>query len=269
LSEVDHGRGEQRASARRQLLDENPVLWLTGRHRLKGVLVWVFLGSLALIWILSAAYMDWKNLDEALTIVLLLAAHTGLKAWLASEAARQFSQDRASGALELLLSTPLPVEEILRGQRLALQRQFLIPSLVVLGFDGILGLALLNKADSVVYWAAAMQVFVLDMLVLVPVGMWQGLNSRRANTAASTALAQILVLPWVLYALFMIFIATAGVRGGFFGSSSWVTRLFPVWSWLGICLVVDVLFGVYAWTRLNERFRELAATRFEVKGKRG
>jgi hypothetical protein len=250
------------------LLDRNPVLWLTGRHRLKGVLVWVFLGALALVWILAAAYLDWKNLDEALTILLLLTAHAALKAWMASEASRQFSQDRASGALELLLSTPLSVEEILRGQRLALQRQFLVPSLVVLGLDAVLAVALLDKGESVVYWAAAMQVFVLDMLVLVPVGMWQGLNSRRANTAASTALAQILVLPWVLFALFMIFIATAGVRGGFTGSG-WVMRFFPVWSWLGICLVVDVLFGVYAWTRLNERFRQLATTRFQVKGKRG
>jgi len=268
LAEVDHGAGEERVSSRRHLLDLNPVLWLTGRHRLKGLLTWALLGALLLIWILSAAYMDWKNLDEFLTIVLLLAAHSALKVWLASEAGQQFSQDRASGALELLLSTPLSVPEIVRGQMLALQRQFLFPALVVLGLDALLALALLPKGDAGLYWGAAMLIFAADMLALVPVGMWQGLNSRRANAGASAAVAQILVLPWAIFLLSMVFLATAGVRGAF-GSADWALRYFPLLSWIGISLIVDLLFGMHAWRQLNERFRELATTRFQTKGKRG
>src|SRR5256885_8919754 len=42
-----------------------------------------------------------------------------LKGWFASEVGRQLAEERKRGALELLLSTPLTVKEILRGQRLA------------------------------------------------------------------------------------------------------------------------------------------------------
>jgi len=42
------------------------------------------------------------------------------------------TEDRRIGALELLLSHSLPIREILTGQRLALQRQFLGPIIVVL-----------------------------------------------------------------------------------------------------------------------------------------
>ena len=55
-----------------------------------------------------------------------------IKVWFALEAGKQLSEDRKQGALELLLSTPLTVQDILRGQRLALERQFLGPVMVVL-----------------------------------------------------------------------------------------------------------------------------------------
>ena len=55
---------------------------------------------------------------------------------------RQFAEDRHSGALELVVSTPLGVKEILRGQWLALRRQFLGPP----------GLAAIQNPAHINFW---------------------------------------------------------------------------------------------------------------------
>ena len=55
-----------------------------------------------------------------------------LKGWFASESGRRIAEDRHSGTLELMLSTPITVSEILHGQWLALRRQFLGPILFVI-----------------------------------------------------------------------------------------------------------------------------------------
>ena len=57
--------------------------------------------------------------------------HLMLSMWVASEACAVFPAARDSGALELLLSTPLSVPEILRGQMLSLERQFFSPAVIV------------------------------------------------------------------------------------------------------------------------------------------
>ena len=60
-----------------------------------------------------------------------LLLHGMLKGWVALEASRQLGTDRHNGALELLLCTPLDVPTILRGQWLAIVRQFAGPVCVV------------------------------------------------------------------------------------------------------------------------------------------
>ncbi|MGZ4971756.1 MAG: ABC transporter permease subunit, partial [Limisphaerales bacterium] len=52
------------------------------------------------------------------------AAHLAIKIFIALEASRRFAEDRQSGALELLLVTPIQIKEILKGQLAALKRQF-------------------------------------------------------------------------------------------------------------------------------------------------
>ena len=58
------------------------------------------------------------------TLMLTFGLHFAAKILIASESGRRFHQDRQSGAMELLLATPLPTEEIVNGQRDALRIQF-------------------------------------------------------------------------------------------------------------------------------------------------
>src|SRR6185503_12747022 len=64
--------------------------------------------------------------------------HCIIKIWLALEACRRFVEDRRSGALELILSTPVTPDDILHGQWRALLRQFGVPILVVLLINAVL-----------------------------------------------------------------------------------------------------------------------------------
>jgi hypothetical protein len=255
-----HGSAEWRLALRRRLLELNPVYWLAGRDRLKTFFVWAFLGVVGLSWALGLIFnpRGWK--DTVAYCWTALIVHTVLKFWLVSEAARRFSLDRQSGALELLLSAPLTVKEIVRGQVQALEKQFAGPAFVVLLADFIFLMADRNEKGWVYFMVTIMIVFVADLITLTWVGMWRGLNSRRPNRAAAAAIARILVLPWLLFGMVMILI---GVFGSYRGRG-W-NDYSPILLGLAIAIGVDLLFGLPARQRLLGEFRTVATTRFEKK----
>jgi ABC-type transport system involved in cytochrome c biogenesis permease component len=75
--------------------------------------------------------------------------HLIVKVLVALEATRRWSEDRRSGALELLLATPLPVSWILCGQRDALKQQFMGASVALfLVIVSWIGLGLIVDAIS-------------------------------------------------------------------------------------------------------------------------
>jgi ABC-type transport system involved in cytochrome c biogenesis permease component len=192
-----------------------------------------------------------------------LSAHTLLKIWVATEASRRFSADRQSGALELLLSTPLPVGSIVRGQTMALERQFALPICAVLLADFIFLLNMRNDGTWVLFWIAMMVVLVADVVTLSWVGMWRGLNSRRPNRAAALAVLQVMVLPWLVFGLTLTFIGLTGTfRNAFFNRAG---PDFVILLGLGIALGIDALFGLPTRRQLLNDFRTVATTRFETK----
>jgi ABC-type transport system involved in cytochrome c biogenesis permease component len=264
LNRLHLGSSEKRRDFRQRLLAINPFYWLVARHRTKPFAVWAFLALTGFIWMLGLILNphDWKQ-DEAYMFTAIIV-HTVLKFWLVTESCRRFSLDRQSGALELLLSTPLPVKEIVRGQWMALERQFAGPVFAVLVADFTFMLAGRNKTEMVMMWVIGMIIFVTDLLTLGWLGMWRGLNSRRPNRAAAAALVRVLVLPWMVYLLFVTFI---GVSGGFrFGFWSGGALLV---MWGGISLVIDAVFALPARQRLLISFRDVATQRFETRGRQG
>jgi len=96
------------------------------------------------------------------------------------------------------------VPEIVRGQLLALFKQFAAPAAVVLLADFVFLMSDRHDADWPLVWVVLMSVFVADLVTLSWVGMWTGLTSRHSNRAAAAALARVLVLPWGLFAIFLL-----------------------------------------------------------------
>src|SRR5439155_3145410 len=84
-----YGDTVERVSFRRRLLNISPCLWLGGRHRLKPLLVWIFLGLCGCVWAWGA--FKWRDdwLHEATYLITALVLHIALKLWVASEACQR------------------------------------------------------------------------------------------------------------------------------------------------------------------------------------
>jgi ABC-type transport system involved in cytochrome c biogenesis permease component len=260
------GNSAERADFRTRLLDVNAFYWLASRSRIKPAMVWALLGALACCWIWGWVKIgrDWLNPGVYITTALLL--NTLLKCWFSAETVAQLAEDRRIGALELLLSTPLEVFDITRGQFLALCRQFARPILFVVALEfAFMITAIASKeigsgeGSWVLIWLGGLAVLVADIWALFYVGMWQALTSRSSNRANTAALARILALPWILYAAFLMVVALSAIA---WRSGPNVSEIFFIGAWIVISLAADLFFGLRAKSFLETRFREVATARY-------
>ena len=257
------GSPESRAQFRRALLALNPFYWLTSRDRSKAAFVWLFLiiGAGLWTWGLVKYPRTWK--DDPTFVFSGMVTHALLKIWLATEATRQLSMDRRSGALELLLSTPITIRQIIHGQLLSLWRQFGPPSVVVLLTD-LIFLSANNESSWKLFWVVIMVVFVLDMITLGWVGMWLGLAHRQPSRAAASAIARVMALPWAIY------LAIMSAFAFFFHfvpgpNPEWADEHTAMLLGAAIAIGLDVLLWAWARKRLLLNLRETAAHRFEPR----
>lgn len=264
-SRLWQGDDKERRRFRDGLLECNPFYWLASRPRFKPAGVWGVLVLALLIWLWGIAEGKFLINSEAF-LLTLIALNSFFKGWVALEACRQLADDRRSGALELLLSTPLSVPEILRGQRLALQRQFLWPIILVLSWELLmLGYRFSDlggdaRDEFVMMCLVGIVIFIADVIALYWVGMWMGLVSQNSRRAFNGCILRIIALPWMAYAVFLMLAATAPSR---------VRNSLDVEHFLGVGLVLsllfDVAFGIWARQKLLMNFRSVATQRFQVR----
>jgi len=266
----NYGWGPERAVLRRWMLDTNPVFWLTARMRSKPAMVWAFLGLLASGW--CAGWWKFRNewLNEGIYMTTAIIVNLALRYWFAGESTRLMAENRKSGGLELLLSTPLHVRDILRGQWLALRSQFLGPALGVLFVECLFMVATIRNAipdEGRIFWfalwTAGMLMLVADLVALYWVGMWLGLTARNPIRAMGGSLARILILPWAGYGLVLLVMVLRefGPRS-YQASPDWK---FFVGLWFGLGIGVDIAFGACARQKLLTEFRLAAQQQYESK----
>ncbi len=263
-----YGNMDERATFRQRLLDRNAFFWLAARGRLKPAAVWAFLGLVGCIWVwgLAKSGRDW--LDVGVYLTTAIGLNLFLRCWFCAEATRQLAEDRKAGTLELLVTTPLSVREILDGQWLALQRQFLGPVLAVLGIECVFMFATLydsqTEADRL-SWAAlyilGMLTMVMDLAALFWVSLWQALSARIISRATGGALARILVVPWTALACILLGAALATLTGLEIPDPG--LRLFLL-LWFVLGLAADLGFGTYARQKLLTEFRLAAQRRYDT-----
>ena len=264
--EWTYGDAVERRAVRVRFLAVNPFFWLASRARLKPAYVWAVLGLLAVGWFwgLTKFGRDWLNGGIYVTTGIVL--NLLLKGWMASEAGRQLAEERQQGTLELLLSTTLRVRDILTGQRLALQRQFLAPTVFVIFLMGLFYMAGLSEMDGgdraawTAFWFGLPVMLVADMIALYWVGMWQGVAAPNWNRAASNTVSRILVFPWVIFAIVLLLAGLSGLATG--GSELGWSFVFTLWFVLGIG--TDIGFSAAARQKLLTEFREMATRRYET-----
>ena len=253
LEQWAYGRAEARRAHRAALLGINPFLWLVSRERWKPSYVWLYLGAVSGTWLWGWFNYDNLMFDRKTCVPTILLFQSFLKLWVVSETCNRLAEDRRIGALELLLSTPLTTREILRGQWLALRRQFAKPLTVVL----VLEFLLLRQQFTLSITLLNLAMLLADVATIGWVGMWLGLTARNLNRAILGTIALVLVLPWVAsWAFTFAFDGLLRLSGlGPFEP----TELARVYFWFGMGLANNFLFGVCwaRWHLLND-FRTAA-----------
>ena len=252
---LSQGEPESRCAQRRRLLEINPFLWRVARGRFNGTAVWLFLIVTGAIWWWMRKPFASATWDSGADIFFVVSVHIVLKFWLASEACRYFAQDRRSGSMELLLSTPLTEAQIIRGQFLGLWRKFGWPVVAVLLADLIFLAAALRHPGSdedyrvwIGVYVTSSAFLVMDLIAIGWLSMWLGLSGRKPNRAAAGAFCAIVALPAVIFCVATLsFSMLTRLDIGMAGLLAW-------WSALG--LATNAFFTVYSRGKLLGQFRE-------------
>jgi hypothetical protein len=231
------GGAKSRRALRRKLIEPNPVLWLACRERWQA---WAFWGLTILIAGGLAAtsasrhrselWMIWSYFGGLLTLVLYLG--------IASQAGRFFVEAQRSGLTELLLATPLTVNQIVQGQWRALRRRFGAPLAVWLAVQ-LLGAFLAQQA----MWNRL-------ATVTPPTPGVMTTNNAATNTTFVTT-STVTTTPWS---------GTATVSiGGFSAPGSVVTLAVSVAGMLTVAANLVALSWFGMWMGLNSKNTNLAA----------
>lgn len=252
--------------ARGIALERNPFGWLAGRDLfphpwLRGMLVLLFGGWLGCMVASYASQRPWRDVWLVTCLFMAFGLHLLMKGLVAVQASRRLSEDRASGALELLLATPLRPEQILEGQWLVLRRQFGGWLGLVVGLNLLLllrfilpGALTISSRDTFMFSCFLLGGTVLvctDFLALGWTGMALGLRGQRHPRAVLGTLLRVILPPWV--ALFLFIFLSVGARA----SRQDVTAFYIVW-WLG-SLVLSLVLARWHRQEITHKFRSLAA----------
>src|SRR5439155_187846 len=197
-----YGQAGKQKGFRKRLLDVNAFYWLAGRARLKPIHVWTFLGFMAGWWLVGWITAGDVWFDPSIPVLTALLLNCTVKVWVAIEAGQQLAEAQRTGAFELLLSGPLNVRDILRGQLLALRRQFLKPVLTIIAVELLFMQALHRRSEDsqvLATWLTGMVMLVADIAALSGVAMASALTAKSHNQATIATVVRVLILPWVLF----------------------------------------------------------------------
>jgi ABC-type transport system involved in multi-copper enzyme maturation permease subunit len=239
----------KRRRRRPLLTDQNPFHWLAlgdrgGQSAMNRMLI-----LLGVLWVVTLVLSAIRKgaFNGEFACFLAFGLHFAAKVLIASESGRRFHQDRQSGALDLLLVTPLPVEQIVAGQRAALRKQFgralwaiSVVNLVTLAFALVMDSRPPNRLDSEevidlgTVFGGGVVVLWLDASALSWVGMWRGLKATKFSHSVLATLSQVVGLPWLAIVLFIFFAFI--VRSGMSDDAA----LFFLVLWFGLGAAVDL-----------------------------
>jgi len=248
----------------RALRTWSPGYWLAlrgpGVGRLGAALLVVVLG----IWATFLAIcLSGRNAQNGFAGILFTGAglHILMKVFLSVECTRHLSEARQSGALELLLTTPLSEREILEGQFRAILRKFwgwwLVLCLVNIFMAGAvtvfsirLGMRWQEQFTFMEILIGGIFAALADLPTITLVGMWQALRTNRHHRAVLATIGRVLLPSWGAIFVIIFFMSTS--RGV---SETEVDAIFALWFVFG--LGVDAVMGGTAYGWLRRGFRRI------------
>jgi ABC-type transport system involved in cytochrome c biogenesis permease component len=185
------------------VLDEAPISWMVRRSRLGVNVTLVTFGLATVGYCLGLAYNPKEWSDPSMFSMTMSLTHLWLLAWMAGEAATWIYRDRQSGAMELILATPLQVRGILRDHFRGIRRKLFWPVLWVVVVDVIFMFhdstnyqGLRTNGFRYVLWSCLIFMLLFNLYVLRWVSTWMGLIARKEFNAAIAGLVWLNLPTW-------------------------------------------------------------------------
>jgi len=230
-----------------------------------------------------------------------LGIHAFVLYYAAAAASQRLAEDKQTGALELILSTPATERSISRGLWLAYARRMFVPALVasLVHFYFIwqgATLFVLEPPEELprgitpgqLLWSAlfgrpingftvdwhfgfVLRIFLLALVVLIAnwfalgwVGRWLGLRMKHPGFAPMTAVALVSLPPWLLFSLVCYVCDEMQV------DRMPERQFLPLMMWIGFGIGVAHCFLLSVWAagRLRRDFRVTVTSRFQPQSTR-
>jgi hypothetical protein len=304
-------RAEQTASAkraalRRRLLAINPLFWLAARQRVSAPVFMFLAVVLTTITVYVAAPFFGRTLGTGRGGPVLghlfawfwtgLAIHALVLYYAATSAAQRLAEDKQTGALELILSTPTTERTISRGLWLAYARKMLFPALLAVLVHlffiwQCMVMATLDPPGQLAsgatpgefFWSALLdkplrgraldwefgfmlRIALLALLQLMAtwltlgwVGRWLGLRMKHSGFAPITSLAVLFVPPILAFSV------------ACYLADQWnlyrlpERQFLPMMMWLALTIGIGhcLVLSVWAAIRLRHNLRSVAMSRYQ------
>ena len=202
---ISLGRPAVRLKLRRALLDRNPFMWLASRERLQTALLWII--SLSVIVFIGSAFFRGRFQPESL-IVTAMVLSIVQQLIFSGAAGAQLVREYEQGTLEMVLSTPLSVNEVIRGQLAASLRQYRKPfalTFLVL-WAGIVLVFAVRLREWLAFAALAIYsgLFLLQFYTLGWVGMWSVMKVPEPKRAHANAFFLVTILHGLMFGLIIV-----------------------------------------------------------------
>lgn len=268
------GGSAARRARRSALLENSPVQWLFTRRQARinltaaGPILVIAAGAGLMLWATGG-----RVHPVPLVLTLLVAGFVG-KFSVAVEASAPLFDARSSGAIELLLTTPLASSEMARGVMVNAARRLAPAGLALALGYAVLGLVLIWDQDALSNPSGGPPLWVRLLLAAFAVaqwgltmsgwaataslGLWLGVSSRRGRAGLTT----FALMTGVLVGLYWLVSALVGLLASV--SNSFVTPGASSFLIPAACIYVGASFaanagiGFYARSRLNADFRRAA-----------
>ncbi len=218
-------------------LERNPIGWLEVRTWSGRLVIWGWFA--VMVSIMTIAFWDgnlyqtkFHGIQSFMAWLLVLSV--------ASSAAGSFQRERETGVLELLLVSPLRVQEIINGRLRGLWGQFLPAILLLLGVW--------------IYWTNSFEMtgevqhilfFVATFATLPVIGLYCSLSSRNFIAALLRTFLWTIVVP-----VLVVTVSFRLLTPVWFGGAYYLDTLVAV---PGVQLMLAPLFWLRLFRNLNER----------------
>lgn len=245
-------RGSTRTRRRSSIRFEvGPILWLASRSRTRGGMILIF-GLMAVCFGIFARIAMEQKMPAGPPIIILgsYGFHLFYKFLVTAETTRQLNEDKRSGALELLLTTPILESDVVRAQIKATRKSWGPAAVCVALMNFIWMTEGTFQRDIAILLPCSLVLLFFDSYTLAWRATLNALEGRRYTATVFKTFFRVLGPPAAVLAL--VLVARIGTP------TSQDEMAFIFFTWTAGCVVYDLVLIADALNRLK-RLRVLAA----------